>query len=409
MNEQAQRALHGKIFGTLKTAVLEDGYIDFAHSSQQIDSIAREILKHKAKWLDEVDVYLIVHEFARKKLCEKMGRRANDAEGNLSTFLSEDELREAGQEFVSEIVSIPRKYDAYIQLRDTPDGLVSTNIEETFSIIASRQDDDIPPGIPNIRTLSDDAKLRIPATYLRFTSVGYTTARLENRMVQETINSIKIALHQMLFSRIIKANRRDLAGLAGLLHTHNIQKFSIGFRDQQSGSIESVPLPIDVCRYLERIRFNTQTDLWTGGIRNGNLSALLALTLEPAATLIRNASEEAGGIKAAIEWCFDSLCTENQTIQFLQVCIGLEAIFGGTGSEGITNTLADRCAYLVARNIPERNLIRSKFKELYEIRSKLVHGRTPKLDQNETSHLTWGRDILDLAIHKEMQMMSKRH
>lgn len=115
---------------------------------------------------------------------------------------------------------------------------------------------------------------------------------------------------------------------------------------------------------------------------------------------------DASAIKAAVEWFYDSLTTNNQTISFLQTCIGLEAIFGDeVESEGLTKMLANRCAYLLGQSIQNRREIRSRFSKLYEVRSKLVHGRKLRLSDEELSHLEWGRKTLGSAIKKELGML----
>lgn len=124
------------------------------------------------------------------------------------------------------------------------------------------------------------------------------------------------------------------------------------------------------------------------------LPSLLMMSNEP----------EAARVKSAMEWCFDSYATENTTLSFLQTCFGLEALFGEeSGSENLTKTLADRCAYLTGTNIKGRKTIRDNFKSLYEIRSKIVHGSATSLGSNETHYLSWGRNVLEVSILKEVK------
>jgi len=119
--------------------------------------------------------------------------------------------------------------------------------------------------------------------------------------------------------------------------------------------------------------------------------------------LINCDSENTGRIKSAIEWYIDSYTTENTTISFLQICIALEAIFGDdNGREGITKTLADRCAYLIGTSIQDRKKIRERFEKLYSVRSKLVHGSVASLTHDERQNLEWGREIAIQSIQKEI-------
>jgi hypothetical protein len=94
----------------------------------------------------------------------------------------------------------------------------------------------------------------------------------------------------------------------------------------------------------------------------------------------------------------------------LQVCFGLESLLGdAVGSESLTSTLADRCAYLVGSDIKGRNSIREQFKELYAIRSKLVHGTATWLDPNQRHFLRWERSIFEFAIFQEVKHLGMKH
>ncbi|MFX1590483.1 MAG: hypothetical protein ACFFC1_20305, partial [Promethearchaeota archaeon] len=107
-------------------------------------------------------------------------------------------------------------------------------------------------------------------------------------------------------------------------------------------------------------------------------------------------------ILAASEWGINSRLNENKTFSFIQICIGLEAILGKGLSENLTKMLSDRCSYLIGKNYKERNKIRDKFEKLYEIRSKLVHGRKSQIVLNDAEYLFWGRKTLDQIILKEI-------
>lgn len=115
-------------------------------------------------------------------------------------------------------------------------------------------------------------------------------------------------------------------------------------------------------------------------------------------------NKDAQFVKSAIEWAFDSAIEDNETVSFLQMCIGLEAILGEeTGRESLTETLADRCAYLLATDIEGRKKIRYNFRELYRLRSKLVHGRAMRINDSEKGFLEWGKRVLNCVIIKEMK------
>ncbi len=69
----------------------------------------------------------------------------------------------------------------------------------------------------------------------------------------------------------------------------------------------------------------------------------------------------------------------------------------------MTETLADRCSYLVSDKIKDRKAVKKKFKELYGVRSKIVHGVVTELSSEQVEYLDWGKFILEYAITKEIQ------
>lgn len=86
------------------------------------------------------------------------------------------------------------------------------------------------------------------------------------------------------------------------------------------------------------------------------------------------------------------------------MCIGLEAILGDDKlKEGITKSLADRCAYLLCPTAKSRKERRELFEQLYDHRSKLVHGRRTKLGEDAEVSLFLGRRILKEILKKELR------
>ena len=82
--------------------------------------------------------------------------------------------------------------------------------------------------------------------------------------------------------------------------------------------------------------------------------------------------------------------------QLLWHIVVLEALLGEKG-EGVTERLARRISSILGRNDKERKSIRKRFKELYDFRSELVHGKQFQ-KQTFIGHLREGRDLARRAI-----------
>ncbi|MCG5130377.1 HEPN domain-containing protein, partial [Enterobacter mori] len=138
--------------------------------------------------------------------------------------------------------------------------------------------------------------------------------------------------------------------------------------------------PISVSKYINELALTEDFSL----LKTDAAIDMVRVALTVATELLDNNSDEATRVKSAIGWFIQAEINEDDTMSFIQVCMGLESIFGDNESEGgLTNSLADRCAYLIGRNISERKQIKDEFKEMYRVRSKIVHGVKNHLTQNE--------------------------
>ena len=167
-----------------------------------------------------------------------------------------------------------------------------------------------------------------------------------------------------------------------------------------------VDLPLDVSRLIEKLEFSTANKTLNAAAEKNSLQTTLAEQLRLPALLATSTTPESSRVRAASEWCFDSYASESQTLAFLQVCIGLEALFGeDSESEALTKTLADRCAYLLGTSVKGRSSIRDNFRALYKARSKIAHGNALSLAASERGYMEWGRNVLEYAIAKELKYL----
>lgn len=80
-------------------------------------------------------------------------------------------------------------------------------------------------------------------------------------------------------------------------------------------------------------------------------------------------------LSVALGYLWSGLTTTHSELSFVSFCMALEAV-ASTSSNEITHILAERCA-LLAEASPERRLsMYYEVKDLYGLRSKIVHGRS---------------------------------
>jgi hypothetical protein len=113
-------------------------------------------------------------------------------------------------------------------------------------------------------------------------------------------------------------------------------------------------------------------------------------------------------IKAACEWWVDASASQNQTVSFLQYCIGFEALLGeNTKDKGVTERLSDRFAYILGKTQSQRSELREKFRKVYERRGVIVHQREPHLRRFDSSARIEAKQMLSQAIVCEINQLLK--
>lgn len=127
------------------------------------------------------------------------------------------------------------------------------------------------------------------------------------------------------------------------------------------------------------------------------------------AELLDSPSEDVNRIPivTAAEWAFESSSSRNETVSFIQLCIALESVLGDDRERvGLSRMLGDRCAYLLGNTSEQRSSIRENFEVLYRHRSKLVHGRKVRLEDDAHESLKWGRKVLSKILRRELMNFS---
>lgn len=83
-------------------------------------------------------------------------------------------------------------------------------------------------------------------------------------------------------------------------------------------------------------------------------------------------------LSVALGYLWSALTTSHPELAFVALCMVLEAIATSAQNE-VTHILAERCSILAGASLPERLLIYTQIKNLYSLRSKIVHGgSTPR-------------------------------
>lgn len=193
----------------------------------------------------------------------------------------------------------------------------------------------------------------------------------------------------------------------------------------------ALSLPAELNRYLHRMEVHSEKLTY---FDTSNAKTVLGGVSRPPQTPQEFASALADGfgrlpeflaiprdtpdavrIKAALEWWIDGVVSENQTISFLQLCIGFEALLGESSDNanrsferGITERLADRYAYLRGHTQSEREKHRGAFSAMYKRRGQIVHQRETHLRRNDDLEACMNaKEMLFGAIADELNALMR--
>lgn len=396
--------------GALQNCFILNRWPQFLSYTEHVSSLSKEVLKHKNEWLIESDIYSIFIDHVYRGLVEKYPDD-NEITGKLKDLLSPEQFSALSDSICRYFGSIPREYDVYLPLPSVQEiEFESLEIFNGVWLKSFSKPEDIPGGHQQGLLGLFSNKFETNKVYLCVREKGYSGGSIENSCTREALSDFKLLLHAGIFRMLFKLEEKKPVGLGlmGSYGHHQIPKVSLISVDLHAGEdrVISSELSLDLTRFVHKVCLDTDMEFVAKARDSGEeqFKTLFVNIFKKSAQLTQQKSEHASPIKSAIEWAIDSRAEENQTLSFIQNCIGLECVLGDdVGDLPVTATLADRCSYLIGTDPKGRKTIREKFKKLYKIRSKLVHGNVSRLSEDANEYHRWGQVILDFAISKEIK------
>jgi len=343
-----------------------------------------------------------------------------------------DLIPDIEKELTSFLESFPRPYCVCFQLpMFSGFGMASTNLARDIALLdtsaPSFQQALLRPNNALVEVLAGVApkKFERDSAYIQFLVPGYASYSLSSYSVNRAYSRLKefvflgiqtnIILEKGLGNAFVEHSNQysDTSALHALVYNRdNIQE---SYR---------TPLPDEASKYLRWLRIDEtklKTDVPGKTVLGGGTRA--AETHEEKATALHAAFElaaefldidpinsNAERIRTAMEWYFDADITQNQTVSFIQRCIGLEAMLGVKGDDqirSITDRLSDRYSYLLGDTASERSVLKGQFKKVYGKRSDLVHARRSILSLADEILDTESKSMLNKVVIKEVNGLLK--
>lgn len=227
---------------------------------------------------------------------------------------------------------------------------------------------------------------------------GYLSGSYPGSFIKSILQDLKLFIFLIKTINLIKPGKTNLTStllqsMSGHADTIRIDCVNVKYPWMNS----SVYISESVGKFLHNFIFNSEFEA-------GYIIEKINHSLQLMNAIVKDDSKEALRIKAAIDWLVQSEITDDETMSFIQICMGLESIFGDDDYEGgLTNILSDRCAYLIGNKIQERRFIKDTFKKIYQVRSKIVHGVRNHLSDDELYFRHLAYSYLERSILKEIK------
>lgn len=410
MHLQAMEKIKTITDGALQNCLILNRWPQFQSYSEHVASLSKEVLKHKKEWLIESNIYSIFIDHVYRCLVT-VYPEDQKITGILKDLLLPEQFDELSDSIGSYFESIPREYDVYLPLPSLTEIEFETlEIHEGVWIKSFSKSEDIPGGYQQTLVRLFQNKFETNTVYLCIREKGYSGGSIENSCTREALSGFKLLMHAGIFRMLFKLEEKKPVGLGlmGSYRQHQIPKVSLISVDLNASEDQIInsELSLDLTRFIHKVCLDADMDFVKKAKAAGEeqFKSLILNIFKKSAQLTQHKAEHVSPIKSAIEWAIDSRAEENKTLSFIQNCIGLECVLGGdVGDLPVTATLADRCSYLIGTDPKGRKTIREKFKKLYKIRSKLVHGNVSRLSEEASEYHRWGQVILDFAIAKEIK------
>lgn len=110
------------------------------------------------------------------------------------------------------------------------------------------------------------------------------------------------------------------------------------------------------------------------------------------------------------QWFLEGMSATNKMLSFVQTMVVLEIILGDKSASarlGLGELLGNRCAYLIGSTLTERDEILGEFKEIYKVRSEIVHSGKTRLSQREKRLFEKLQGLCRRVIETEMASVTR--
>jgi hypothetical protein len=118
--------------------------------------------------------------------------------------------------------------------------------------------------------------------------------------------------------------------------------------------------------------------------------------------------EGATRLRRSAAWYLDSRLNADEVLSFIQAVTCLEVVLGDKALSdriGLGSLLANRCAYQVAVSAGDRANVLDEFKNIYEKRSRILHGGHDHLSGNDRAMVRTAQFLCTRTLNSELRLL----
>ena len=417
---RAKNAMKKHLEEILTNLKFADDTIDWeSFKNDTMSALTKEILEKKKDYLTLGNIYKIIFENIFYEAKRKKTSGSPILSGSLQSIIGGEQLNILINKINKFFASIPRSYFVYFPLPMLPEvdkkeillndqiALVRPPKKKKVSTYAGRAD-----------TLVNAILGEIPSEqfemYVRITSKGYAEPSLKDIPITKALSVFKQIVYLGIIEKIFieREVRLSFSGLKSPV------KFCFVIDHDKPEEEKFFTLPSNITNFILGFEIaNRSSEEKLLGLSVSGIKKIINVFRKHEKFF--NApedDEDAEPIKTAVEWAFESTINENETFAYIQMCIALDSILGlrlrdkgkknkpeeSEEPRSLTETIADRGAYLLSENIKGRKNIHGKLKDILRLRGKLVHGKSMRLKDEERNFLRLGKSYLGRVILKEL-------
>lgn len=380
-NDAARATLKKKLQVAFNAADLVYGY--FYTGSELFDSACTEAMKSVAKWMSMDDVREMIAITFRNIAPISLSELGSASPQRMTDAVNEEMRNQIIDTIINDLAQIPRTYTISFPIRQVrgADFIVTDQIK----VVAPKNKKQF--GAPQEFSTID------------IVCAGYVSTQRRQSAMREAYGilkvSIKVGRLYGIFSRALE--RKVISYWDGFTRSEGqmLDSASVAFAEGEP-SRQEITLGASLSKFLERIVLSSFR-IDNIGKKYERFSQIMEMLYK------QEFNDNVVSIRRSLEWAFDADVDEDETTSFVKTCIGLEAALAEQSEEiGITAQLADRCAFLLHSTAIERGHTRKLIREIYALRSKIVHGNINGLSHADFELAGKASDILSQILKTEI-------